>query len=501
MPLLALFTGLALGFSAQRQALCQPARTSDGLQLSAERRDDNRLIFDARLELGEPAAAFFEYGSQATGWFRTATSAPAVEHRLPIIRLRPDTTYQLRAFGLDGAGCPSLFAATEIISGDLPVQLRRISVEAQGHQSFQLAFMDVRVSQSSFRWLVAYDRDGQAVWYFPLSRETLGQSPGQHGAGIVRLANGNFVTLPGQANLALELSPDARPLRRIRLADTSIDSLHHDLLDLPDGRLLFIFSERRIIDDTVNGGPPDLRIRGDGLYLYDPDASTAQRAWSAFDALDPTERPEHWRDLHARTGLNDDTDWPNWNHTNAVSMGRRGNYLLTMRHMDQLISLSPDFATVEWRLGGPGSTFTFPDPSDRFWAPHAAYELPNGRLLLFDNGKFRPEGEYSRALELELDFSTMTARKVWEYRAEPDIEADRVSNAIRMPNGNTLVNFGFRFDDPAAPVVLVEARPDGTAAWTQSMTYPGGRISRYRVYPLESLGGEMPVEPTAVRLP
>ena len=39
--------------------------------------------------------------------------------------------------------------------------------------------------------------------------------------------------------------------------------------------------------------------------------------------------------------------------------------------------------------------------------------LPNGHVLLFDNGNFKPEeegGQYSRALEL--GFDTMEGRKV-----------------------------------------------------------------------------------------
>ena len=84
-------------------------------------------------------------------------------------------------------------------------------------------------------------------------------------------------------------------------------------------------------------------------------------------------------------------------------MGRRGKY--SFRHADQVISLSPDFKTIEWRLGGPGSSFSFPDPSDVFHGQHGVLELPNGHLTMFDNGNYRPEGEYSRALELELDFT------------------------------------------------------------------------------------------------
>ena len=83
--------------------------------------------------------------------------------------------------------------------------------------------------------------------------------------------------------------------------------------------------------------------------------------------------------------------------------------------------------------------------------------------MLFDNGGDetlfveRPEqyGKFSRGLELELDYETMTARKVWEYRHRPDHISATISSVQRLPNGHTLVNFGRR------PVTLVEADEEG----------------------------------------
>ncbi len=85
----------------------------------------------------------------------------------------------------------------------------------------------------------------------------------------------------------------------------------------------------------------------------------------------------------------------------------------------------------------------------------------------------------------------MTAHKVWEFRPTPEIFSDRISNALRLPNGNTLVNFGFR-DDPGAPALLVEASPSGSPVWSLQLRWSGSRVQRYRAYPLDSLAGERP---------
>ena len=95
----------------------------------------------------------------------------------------------------------------------------------------------------------------------------------------------------------------------------------------------------------------------------------------------------------------------------------------------------------------------------------------------------------------------MTARKIWEYRPEVDIFSVKVGNIVRLPNGNTMVNVGFRSEDPSGPAVLVEARPDGSTAWWQELTLRGTIATRYRAMPLDSLAGERSVQPTVSRLP
>jgi hypothetical protein len=435
-----------------------------------------------------------EYGSDDFGWLRTPTSTPQAAHTVPIVRLRPDTEYQARAFVLDPAGCPSAVETTQFNTGSLPEQLGSFSVQSRGQASFPLFLMDWRITlpftprntaDNSARTFVVLDQDGQVVWYYLLPRRV---DTSNSFITLIRLANGNFLYLAREYGME-EISPDARSVRRFTIPrlDTAP---HHDLIQLPDGRVLFLGGEeRRIEDDSAGSSRSDVRLRGDTLHLLDLETGEAEQVWSAFDVLDPNVRLDQWRRM-TEDGKDD------WLHTNSVSLGPRGNVILSFRYLDQVISLSPDLKSIEWRLGGPGGSFDFPNPSDRFYGQHSAYELPDNRILLFDNGNYRPEGDYSRGVELDLNFQTMTARKVWEYRHQPDLYSSRVSNLWRLPNGSTLLNFGFR-EDPSAPILAVEARPDGTAAFEQYLTLDGTRASRYRVYPLTSLAGEQPVQPPA----
>lgn len=445
------------------------------------------------VDLAEPAAVYVVYGSDELGWLRTTTSAPQVAHKLLLVRLRPDMDYQARAFVLDAAGCTTTVATAQFTTGSLPEQLRNFTVWTSGQPSFPLSMMDWRSmlpssgrggGDNSARTLVVLDQDGQVVWYYILPRRV---DTSNSFITAARLTNGNYLYLAREYGME-EVSPEARSVRRFTIS--KLDTApHHDLHQLSDGRVLFLGGEERRIDDVL--GQTELRLRGDTLHLLDLETGEAEQVWSAFDAPDPTVRLEQWRRL-TEDGKDD------WLHANSVNLGPRGNVIVSLRYLDQVISLSPDFKTIEWRLGGPSSSFDFPDSSDRFYGQHSAYELPGNRVLLFDNGNYRPEGDYSRGLELELNFTSMTARKVWEYRRQPDLYSSRVSNVLRLPNGNTLVNFGFR-EDPSAPILLAEARPDGTAAWEQFLTLEGARASRYRAYPLASLAGEELVQPTLHR--
>jgi hypothetical protein len=471
-----------------------PAAVSDGLGLAVDRRPDHPLIADATVQLAQAAPVYIEYGNDQARWLRTPTTATDTSHRLPILRLRPNTTYQVRAFAMDAAGCMHRAAQAEFATGELPRLFRKMSVTMAGSPSSPLTITDLKLRDNDqaeieeLRVLVAFDQEGQVVWYHPISPQPARGSHTDSVMGLLQLDSGNLLYLVEYFGVE-EIAPDGRLVKRIGMEDARP---HHDLLDLHDGRVLILGADHRVIDDTRNGGRPDQKVRGDALWLLDLESGDKQQVWSVFEALDPTERgprPPEYRPLEDR----ESPDVFDWTHSNSVAMGARGNLLISIRWLDQIISLSPDFKTVEWKLGGPGSSFTFPDASDRFYAQHSASEAANGNILLFDNGYGRPDGDYSRALELKLDFATMAAGKAWEYRHQPEAYSSRISNAVRLPSGNTLVNFGFPAE-PDDPVVVVEARPDGTAASTLATRLKGGRrTSTYRAYSLDSLGGERPV--------
>ena len=64
---------------------------------------------------------------------------------------------------------------------------------------------------------------------------------------------------------------------------------------------------------------------------------------------------------------------------------------------------------------------------------------------MFDNGNYSAQytgTNISRAVEYELDTNLMTATKVWEFVHPDSLYSPSISGVQRLPNGNTLIDFG-----------------------------------------------------------
>ncbi len=131
-------------------------------------------------------------------------------------------------------------------------------------------------------------------------------------------------------------------------------------------------------------------------------------------------------------------------HCNGISLDSDTTLLLCSRHLNEVTRIDRRNGNIIWRLGNRAKShnFTFLNDTIAFTYQHHSQRLPNGNILLFDNGNFKPGLRYSRGVEYRLDEVNMTAEKVWEYRHSPDIASDFMGSIQRMPNGNTLIGWG-----------------------------------------------------------
>ena len=338
----------------------------------------------------------------------------------------------------------------------LPPDLQSLGLAVVGTPTSPLTMLEVN---SVFKGYVAVDGNGAIVWYWRTMNAP---------QGFTRRANGNLV-LNDPGNAITELSAGGLVVNRLSTIDVGLQA-HHDLVATTAGTILFLAKDIRAVNGTG--------IFGDAIYEWSPESGAVNKRWSVFDFYDPA---VDWGDVSTPG---------DWVHANSLAIGPHGNVLLSLNWLNQVVSIAPDWKSLEWKLGGRGSSFTV-DSDAVFLGQHNVQLVGETRVLLFDNGRGRlPGNQFSRALEVVLDPITHTAHRAWEFRSSPDIFAPYIGAVHRLANGNTIVHFGLSAgrSGSTGPIATYEVEPHGHAV---SALITTNASSVYRGTPLTSIAGEM----------
>ena len=247
------------------------------------------------------------------------------------------------------AGFPTLRRETSGFSADTP------------SPGMVLLTLGLWVQPSSF-FEVAVDVNG-----VPVHVETTSSS-----LDFKRLPDGHYSVARGAATggvEVVELDEQFREVGRSRtvgLANTD----GHDSILLPDGSRYQLAYE-----PDLSTGKTDAVIQhvgADGGILFQ---------WDSSD--------------HVGETVVAPTD-PDYAHVNSIQVMADGDLLVSFRHLSSVFKIArtahDGFAEgdVVWKLGGRDSDFTFLDtegvPDGGPCAQHTASELPNGDIMVFDNG-------------------------------------------------------------------------------------------------------------------
>jgi len=227
---------------------------------------------------------------------------------------------------------------------------------------------------------------------------------------------------------------------------------HHDISLTADGKLMTLVLKRR----RVPAIDPENDIADDQITLLAPDGKVVESV-SLYDLLSASDPPFSFQKAGGHdTGAHRLIDIL---HSNAIrsaslpglarenSIYGPGAVLVTSRHQDELMIIDLPSRRLLWHWG-----------RGVLSGPHEASMLPNGNILVFDNGLSRG---WSRVLDLNpfapaslVQFAPSGAARFF----------DRVMGSCqRLPNGNTLIvhsEGGGAF----------ELTPQGTVAWTYEGT-------------------------------
>ena len=436
----------------------------------------------------EPSLVSLEIADGTQRWSVTPDDDHRTNHEVPVLGLRPGRIHDVTVTVVDAAGnsfsMEPITIATDPLPDDFPPLDVRISKPDQmepGVTVFGLFRWPVGATPDrDFGLLVALDAAGDVVWYHRSSAPAL---------NAIRLQNGNVLydTTPDGINGALvELDLLGNEVGRWRsravpasdmenavLVD--VDSIHHDVLELPSGNFAVLSTEIRTLDDypTSDEDPDAPRatqdIVGDIVVEFARDGTVVNQ-WHLLDLVDPYRigygslGRGFWRDTYA-TLLDGDPDLADWAHANALFYDSVDDaYLVALRHQDAIVKISRVTGEVAWILSPPsGWNAPWTDhllrPRDGMeWAYHShGLELtPQRTLLMFDNGNNRasafeeraPDADaYSRAVEFEVDPDAMEVGQVWSYRGSEDerFYSSFLSDADWLPvTGNVLITDGAR---------------------------------------------------------
>lgn len=425
----------------------------------------------ATITLERPAPVRVTYSAPGTPVLTFTADSNAAVYRIWLPRLRANSKYTIEA----GIPADGGVHTAEFGTKALPADLAEIDLEETGSPTAPVSLVEIASAGATtppgFSGLLLVER-GEIVGYIRVSGSLF---------GATRRANGEIVLVHPTSGLVRH-RPDGSVIDQLSQPPTGVTyrRIHHDVTATPSNTLLFIANDTATIDGT--------HVHGEGLWEWNPESGTIVKRWSSFTHLD-------WRTERGPPGSRSVAG--NWLHGNGIKYGPRGNVVMSLRNISQVISISPDFSTLEWKLGGANPTIPLPE-AHRFFGQHYVSEPAPNRILVYDNGFSRPgcathadAACFTRAVEYDVNPAARTATQRWEYRHTPKIYADLVGSAVRLANGNTVVLFGMRGEDvPASgPRTAVEVSEAGVVRWR--LNFVSDNPTRiYRVTPAASLVGE-----------
>lgn len=295
------------------------------------------------------------------------------------------------------------------------------------------------------------DPGGMVVHFWPVRRSHL----------VELLPNGRLLADEWGSSPGLrELTPDGEVTWRWD------GPYHHDFhyLDQGDRVVLLTHRTEEPMEGFFAAGERPTRVRNDVVLELDRDGRVVWEFNLGAHALELAELAG--LELPVRFGMQRTKDelvmlaQDDWTHTNTIEVlpenpvgasderFRAGNLLFSCRSLDTIGVIDLRSNRIVWAWG--------PGVLD---GQHHPTMLPNGNLLVFDNGTYRG---YSIVRELE----PPEMKEVWTYQDPGGFFSPYRSGAQRLPAGNTLV-----CESDAGRIF--EVTPDGAVVWDYYSPYMG----------------------------
>jgi len=472
------------------------------------------------------------YGCSAEGCDTMATPWEEISaqntHTIKLYRMRAFTDYTIDLMYSESRGevaDDEMVAATRHIStGSTGVSA--LDVAPYARFSGDLGFQTYLTERSGYGFygFIGLDPAGYVVW-------ALNVSAADYMSSIGDLPSHAIAQFPDDYSFAV-LCQGKKQLTRYNAAGEQVGSAYSPPYDSACGAL-----SHEVFIDTSTGrnqvlslmhdvaafdGTPTEFTLGQKLVKWDHINNTMQEEFSIFSTMDPREVVS-WEDpffpgeLECTNdqGVYAQYEMSDFTHCNSAATGIDDNYLISSRATSSILSVAKDGSGVQWMVSsntiGLSSNFTFLDESDMFYNQHFVRQLPNGNLVMIDNGNTRPSSRrrlqdvggvamdgsqpynpaatadaspmdegvtddsssFSRACEYALNFEDGTIELVWEF-APSGIFTVEGGSIDALSNGNRLITFPFIIgDDGGYYSYVYEVNPSGVSVANMSVPWMG----------------------------
>ncbi|MDH5475796.1 MAG: aryl-sulfate sulfotransferase [Cyclobacteriaceae bacterium] len=318
---------------------------------------------------------------------------------------------------------------------------------------------------------ILFDDKGVVRWYLDLSFHGAMVSPFQ------KMKDGNILVV-GRHTI-YEFDMLGKQLKKNNISTNY--GMHHEVLELPNEDLLIAVGKR---DAFLNVDGKRIQSDNDFMIHYSRKQNKIMKEWDLAKHLDVT-RDDHnffregdWLHMNAlefdpsdstiivsgrnqgliKVSWNDELKWILSPKQHWGVSGRDHNGSETKSFLLTAVNKEGKVYGDDIQTGNVSAEdFDFP------WGSHAPDLLPNGNIIVFDNGTFRNynnENNYSRAVEYKVNEENKTFEQVWQFGKERGMNffSSIVSDVDYLPNsGNILITAGFLSPgaNPSAKVVEV----------------------------------------------
>lgn len=420
--------------------------------------------------------------------------------RLPILGLYPNeaNTFELTFFTANGQeiGSKEFVVETEPVNENLPEITIDVPKPFDQGEGWTLVsyygYAENRVPHHPF----IFDSFGDIRWYCDF-REDPVLNKLNYNDGMERLHNGNFYF--GFNKVRDVETEHADKIYEMNMLGEILNTwempgykFHHEVHEKPNGN--FVITVDKIGEPTIE----------DYVIEIDRNSGGIINVWDLNESLDNTRN----------TMTDNDEDWF---HANAVLYDESDNTIVVSGRTQGVVKLTQENEVV-WIMGPhrgwktnqnginlrqyllapldsdgheleDGDVWGGSDNDEEFewnWYQHAPMIMPNGNILLFDNGdnrNYEGTGPYSRAVEFKVDEEEMTIQQVWAYGKErgeetysrivSDVDFQEDDNSVIFSPG--AIDFGNRY----GKVIEIDYN-SGNVVFEATITAPDGYVTFHR---------------------